>query len=132
MTFLIIFLIFIGIILSIYSFYVERKITASSNYKAVCDINDKVSCSKAFTSKYGKLGGLPNSVYGVLFYLIIFFLVYVGNFELLFYLSLLGFLGSLVLAYLLYFKLEDFCLVCSSIYLVNFLLFLFSWIKFYG
>jgi vitamin-K-epoxide reductase (warfarin-sensitive) len=132
MTFLINLFAFIGFVLSLYSFYVERKLIVSSNYHPICDINDKVSCSKAFTSRYGKLGGLSNSVYGVLFYLIIFFLVYVGNFELLFYLSLLGFLGSLVLAYLLYFKLEDFCLVCSSIYLVNFLLFLFSWIKFYG
>ena len=55
---------------------------ADENYVALCDIDETVSYSKVFTSKYGKGFGLvellngdenhplnqPNSLYGIIFY----------------------------------------------------------------
>ncbi len=40
----------VGILLSAYALYVDRKIDRKADYKAVCDINDRVSCSRAFKS----------------------------------------------------------------------------------
>ena len=46
-----IFLCYAGLALSIYSFYVEYKKENDSNYEALCDINERVSCSSVFMSK---------------------------------------------------------------------------------
>jgi vitamin-K-epoxide reductase (warfarin-sensitive) len=43
-----------GIVLSSYAYYVEGSKSADENYVALCDINENVTCSKVFNSKYGK------------------------------------------------------------------------------
>ena len=117
----------IGILLSLYAFYVEIKSLKSAKYKAVCDISNKVSCSRAFSSKYGKTFGISNSIYGMVFYIIILSLAVLNQINYIFYLSLLAVIGSIYLAYLLYFKLKDFCIVCTLIYIINILLLIFSY-----
>ncbi|XP_047469780.1 vitamin K epoxide reductase complex subunit 1-like [Penaeus chinensis] len=128
----------LGVALSLYALYVEFLKEADENYEAMCDINSYISCSKVFTSKYGRGFGIvgeylgkdhimnqPNSIPGIMFYILILALgeirsptaakiqrglVFTSNFM------------SLYLAYLLYFILHDFCIVCVSTYIVNFLL----------
>lgn len=41
----------LGISLSAYAFYVETKAEGDNDYKALCDINEKMSCSKVFLSE---------------------------------------------------------------------------------
>ncbi|RWS00215.1 vitamin K epoxide reductase complex subunit 1-like protein [Dinothrombium tinctorium] len=62
-----------GLTLTLYTLYVELQHERNRNYKALCDINEHMSCTKAFTSRYGKGFGLfdtqshfniPNPVYG--------------------------------------------------------------------
>jgi len=119
----------VGLLLSIYSVYVKKKISKIKNYKALCDISKNVSCTKAFSSKYGSLVSLPNSVYGIFFYLIIIFLANYGLFSFIFYLSLIATIGSIYLAYVSYFKLKNYCVVCGGVYVINFLIFIFSYLK---
>lgn len=119
----------IGFILSCYALSVEIKHYKIQNYKAACDIKENVSCTKSFSSKYGRIGILPNSVYGIFFYFIVFALDYFKYFNYLFYLSVISFIGSVYLAYASYFKLKNFCLVCTSIYMVNLLLLIFSYLQ---
>jgi vitamin-K-epoxide reductase (warfarin-sensitive) len=111
-----------GFFLSVYALYVERKHAKNQRYKAVCDINEKASCTKAFASKYGKTFGMPNSAYGMVFYAAIFILLFLGFYDYVFYLAILAMMGSVRLAYVLYFKLKDMCIVCTSIYVVNILI----------
>jgi len=121
----------IGIILSIYALYVEYKKSKNKNYQAACDISDNSSCTKAFLSSYGKILGIPNSALGIIFYLIIIILSLFNTYNnIIFYLSVISFIGSLYLAYILYFKLKNFCLVCNAIYVVNILLLIFSYLRF--
>ncbi|MCH7568535.1 MAG: hypothetical protein IIA87_03865 [Nanoarchaeota archaeon] len=120
----------LGFLLSFYALYIEKKYEKSKKYKSLCDISEKVSCTKAFSSKYGKLFGLSNSVYGMIFYLVILLLSFY-NITYIFYLSMLAVIGSVYLAYVLYFKLNNFCLVCSGIYLVNIILLIFSYLEVY-
>ncbi|XP_047124320.1 vitamin K epoxide reductase complex subunit 1-like protein 1 [Hydra vulgaris] len=69
---------FLGVLISLYTLYVEIHALADKNYKAMCDINENVSCTKVFLSKHGKGFGLigpilgensalnlPNPVYGI-------------------------------------------------------------------
>jgi len=118
-----------GFLLSLYALYVERKSAKSKTYKPICDINDRVSCTKAFSSKYGRLAVLPNSLYGMFFYPAVFVLAQYEFITYIFYLSILSVLGSLYLAYVMYFKIKTICLVCSGIYLTSILLLIFSYAR---
>ena len=117
----------IGFWLSFYAYYVEKSASKNKNYKPVCDISKEISCTKAFTSKYRKLLGKSNSFFGMFFYPVVYFLFSLNFFSLVFLLSILSALGSVYPAYLSYVKLKTFCLVCTSIYLINFLLLFFSY-----
>ena len=117
----------VGFLLSIYAYYVEKKSEKNKEYKAICDLSENMSCNKAFTSEYGKLMGISNSIYGIFFYILILLLIQYNYLNYVFYLALLSVLGSIYLAYISYFKLKNFCLVCTSIYTVNILLLIFSY-----
>lgn len=112
----------LGLLLSIYALHTEYRLRKNRGYKPVCDISKDFSCSKAFLSEYGKLGGISNSLGGIFYYSAILLLqIFAPNFIL--PLTLVGFLGSIVLAYLSIVKLRTFCLVCNAIYIINTLLF---------
>lgn len=101
----------------------------------MCDISSHMSCSKVFTSKYGRGFGLlghiigfdsnynqPNSVFGVIFYssIIIFGFLEGPTFaKINIGLGVLSNIGSLYLACILYFVLNDFCVVCVTTYVIN-------------
>ncbi|CAF0719632.1 unnamed protein product [Brachionus calyciflorus] len=135
----------IGLLIALYSYYVKVKYLKNPNqFRAWCDINDKMSCSKVITSKYGsgfgivgKLFGensslnVSNSLLGGVFYgLQIVFTFYNENDLVQFFgfsSSFLSIVGSIYLAYILYFVLKDFCIVCNLSYLVNAFIFYFNW-----
>ena len=119
----------VGLLLSFYALKVERRKKKRKNYNPVCDINENISCTKAFTSEYNSIAGISNAWYGILFYAILIFLANYSLINYIFFLALLSFLGSIYLAYLSYGKLKTFCFVCSSIYLINLLIFILAWIK---
>ena len=117
----------IGFLLSLYAIYVERMVKYDKNYKAICDISEKISCSKAFASGYGKIFfGISNGIIGTIFYALIAALNFYGLTNFIFYLSVLSVIGSIYLAYILNFKVKTICLVCYSIYIINILLLIFS------
>ena len=116
----------IGFLLSLYSLRTEKKVEQDPGHRAVCDINDRVSCTATFKSKWGKHFGVANGVYGIGFYVVVFILAMLAQIPIILYLSILAILGSLYLAYILYFKLKKICLICSSLYAVNILLLVFS------
>ena len=118
----------VGIILSAYTLYIGYKTKKDSSYKAVCDISNKMSCTRTFHSSYGKTLGVPNGWWGLLFYILIIGLSVFGCYNLVLYAAIFGVLYSARLAYILYFKLKNFCLVCNGIYLVNILLLIFAWL----
>ena len=116
----------LGLLISLYAFKIEYTLKRNKKYKALCEFNEKVSCSKAIKSKYGHLAGISNSIVGLFFYALIFILISLNLNNLVFYLVTLGFLGSIYLAYLSLIKLKTLCLICNSIYLINILLLIFS------
>ena len=133
----------IGLLLSCYALYVEHKAVAamtidpSKPYVAACDLSSTVSCSKVFTSKYGRMLSYfgfvekdsvldqPNAALGILFYGIALMLPTwkfipsgvrrVG----MFLASFLSCASSAWLGYILVTVLNDICVVCVSTYVCN-------------
>ncbi|MFH1917299.1 MAG: vitamin K epoxide reductase family protein [Nanoarchaeota archaeon] len=116
----------IGILLSVYAYYVEQHARRLRSYKALCDFSSKISCTKVFTSRYSKILGVSNSLIGVVYYAIVFVLSAGGVYSVLVPLTLLGVIASIVLAYLSYFRLKKFCVVCTGTYVINIAIFITS------
>ncbi|KAL2095063.1 hypothetical protein ACEWY4_009782 [Coilia grayii] len=133
----------LGIMLSLYAFHVERENAKDSNYRALCDLSNSISCSKVFTSRWGRGFGLlgsifgndsamnqPNSVYGIIFYILQLLLgmtVSAMAALILMSTSIASVMGSLYLGYILYFVLKDFCVICVTTYALNFILFVLNY-----
>lgn len=114
----------VGLGVCLYGFYVERQLQIDHTYKAACDLSDQASCTKTFLSPWGKLLGVSNIYVGLVFYLGMLVLGVL-------HLTCLAFLGpvgacigSLFLAYILYTKVKTFCLICTSLCVINALLLL--------
>ncbi|OAD54340.1 Vitamin K epoxide reductase complex subunit 1-like protein 1, partial [Eufriesea mexicana] len=120
----------VGFTLSSYAHYIEKAKEKDDLYEAICDISEHLSCTKAFSSEYGKGFGIipetsllymPNAVYGLIFYVLIAILSlwnrYVTS-ALVVTLGICANIGTIYLASILY-KLNNVCVVCVSLYVVN-------------
>ncbi|XP_005180939.1 vitamin K epoxide reductase complex subunit 1-like protein 1 [Musca domestica] len=129
----------LGFLLSAYATYVEINLILNKDYKALCDLAPKISCTAAFSSSYGKGFGFlnnvtsksnilsewnpPNGIFGLIYYAALFATANKNQrlcrvIQFLF--CILSNVMSIYLAYILYI-LDDICVVCISIYVVNFL-----------
>jgi vitamin-K-epoxide reductase (warfarin-sensitive) len=112
----------IGLIICLYGLYIERKAQANHAYKAACDISDQVSCTKTFLSPWGKMLGISNLYVGIAFYVGMIVVGFLDLHYLAFFGAAAACAASVFLAYILYAKVKTFCLLCSSIYVVNIIL----------
>ncbi|KAL8589472.1 hypothetical protein ACOMHN_061683 [Nucella lapillus] len=128
-----------GVLMSVYSLHVEEEKEKNPNYRAACDFNEHMSCSRVLTSKYargfslveGLLGkdhllNARNCYTGIFFYLAypavdLVLTPWLASGVLL-GLSVLGVVTSVYLAYVLFFILKDVCVVCITTYVLNGLL----------
>ncbi|KAK6473412.1 vitamin K epoxide reductase complex subunit 1-like protein 1 [Huso huso] len=133
----------LGILVSFYAYHVETEKERDTGYRAMCDVSDSVSCSKVFTSRWGRgfgvLGSIfgkasamnqPNSVYGLAFYVFQMLLgltVSAMAALILMTTSIVSVLGSLYLGYILYFVLKNFCILCVTTYVLNVILFMLNY-----
>lgn len=115
-----------GFLLSFYGYFVELKLKNNPSYKSVCDISENISCTKPILSKYGQLFFVSNTVVGMAFYALVMLFSFLHFGQFVFVLSCGALGASAVLAYILYFKVRTFCLICNSIYVINIALFLLS------
>ncbi|CAH2222722.1 vitamin K epoxide reductase complex subunit 1 1 [Pelobates cultripes] len=133
----------LGIVLSIYAYHVEREKERDPAYRALCDISEWVRCSTVLSSRWGRGFGMlgtifgkesvmnqPNSVFGLVFYFVQLLLgmtVSAVAALVLMTSSIVSVVGSLYLAYILYFVLKDFCIICITTYVLNFILFIINY-----
>ena len=108
------------------SAYALRIQTRKQRRREVCDFSLTVSCTTVLLDPHGFFFGIPNSLAGMFYYGLVFMLAAVEQFVPLFYFSLIGLLFSASLAYISWWKLRTVCLVCTSVYLINLILFLLS------
>jgi vitamin-K-epoxide reductase (warfarin-sensitive) len=129
---IIILLAIIGFSVSLYAYKVEIRVKHDQEYRPACDISNRISCSKVAKSPYSTLFLISNSLLGLLYYFLIIALTVIHSYVLLFFLSLVGVLASIYLAYLLFFKIKVLCVLCTTVYAVNILICLLSFIQMRG
>lgn len=119
----------LGFLISLYTYNTELNLKKNKRYKPICDVNNKLSCSKTLTSKFGHLAGFSNSLGGIFFYILILILANYNLNNYVFYLSIPGFIGTIYLAYLSLIRLKTYCLICNFIYVINILLLINSYLS---
>ncbi len=117
----------LGLFISVYAFYIEKKLENNKKYSPICDINDRISCKINLTSDYSKFFLVSNSFIGIFFYIMIILLIILNLNLLILIASIPSTIFSIYLAYVSFFKLRNFCLVCTPIYIINFLITLISY-----
>ncbi|XP_048189153.1 vitamin K epoxide reductase complex subunit 1 [Perognathus longimembris pacificus] len=124
-----------GFLLSVYSLHVKAARARDRDYRALCDVGTAISCSRVFSSRWGSGFGLvepvlgadsilnqSNSIFGCIFYTLQLLLGCVqGRWAsiLLLLSSLMSLIGTVYLAWILFFVLHDFCIVCVATYAIN-------------
>ncbi len=112
----------IGFCISVYTYLLERKIKVMPTYKPVCDISDRISCTKPMLSPYANIFFFSNALASTAYYIVVAILAALDAYRLLFFAAIAACLVSVFLGYLLYFKIKSFCILCTSLYIINFLI----------
>ncbi len=117
------------------STWVHYQILRNPLYSSFCDVNSTFSCTEAYTSKYGSVGGVPVALLGVLYFAFVLALIAlcrrsataVQNLAgYVFAISTVGLAAVLYLAYASFFILKAVCLLCVGSYAAVIALFLIS------
>lgn len=114
----------IGFAISMYTYLLEQKIKEKPNYKPACDLSDRISCTKPMKSEYSSLFYFSNAIVGAAFYVMIAVLALMNMHSLLLFATVAGCIVSAFMAYLLYFRVQSVCLLCTALYIINVLLLL--------
>jgi vitamin-K-epoxide reductase (warfarin-sensitive) len=125
----------VGILICLYAIDIEK--SKKPKYARICDINDSMSCTIVLTSKYSHMVQLlfnlhpthilnySNAQYGLLFYTIILLLQFITipHHNLIFFImATSSLIASCGLAWILYNRLHNFCMICVCMYIINTLL----------
>jgi protein-disulfide isomerase/uncharacterized membrane protein len=125
----------LGLAASSASTWVHYRILNDPTYASFCDVNTTLSCTEAYTSRFGAVWGVPIALFGVLFFAFVLGLITLSTRSAatrenlpgyVFALSTLGLAAVLYLAYASYFILNVVCLLCVGTYVAVIGLFLIS------
>jgi uncharacterized membrane protein/protein-disulfide isomerase len=126
----------LGLAASTTSSYVHYKLLTDPSYTSFCDVNPAVSCTQAYLSPYGSIGGVPVALAGVLFFLIVLLLAGLAGRdrsparetvpEYIFALSTVGLAVVFYLGWASYIQLHTFCPLCAGTYVAVIAIFITS------
>ena len=121
-----------GLFFSAWSTWVHYQILRDPLYSPSCDVGAWFSCSDAYTSRFGAIGGVPVALLGVLFFAFVLLLIALCKRAdarqnlpgYVFVASTIGLAGVLYLAYASFFVLKTVCPLCLGTYVAMIALFL--------
>jgi protein-disulfide isomerase/uncharacterized membrane protein len=128
----------LGLGASAASTWVHYRILNDPTYASFCDVNATLSCTEAYTSRFGAVGGVPVAVFGLLFFAFVLGLIAwsrrsaVTRDNLAGYVfasSTVGLAVVLYLGYASYFILNVVCMLCVATYVAVIGLFIVSGIS---
>ncbi len=128
----------VGFAVSLYALAAHLK-GAVTGESLSCDISESVSCTKVFGSEYGEFFGMPLGAFGMAYFGIVLTVAFlpkivevsekwIAQWRLL--VTGIGFATSAVLFYISSFKIHAVCPVCTGIHVINFILFILSYMQF--
>lgn len=115
----------LGLAASSAATYVHYNLIQNPDYASFCDFNSVVSCTDAYRSRYGSIGGVPVAVGGVLFFAWVLLMLWGARGKsaikdsaaaYIFAGSTLGLAVVLYLAYASFFVLHEVCPLCVATY----------------
>jgi len=125
----------LGLMASTASAFVHYQLINDPTYASFCDMNATFSCTEAYSSQYGSLGGVPVAVFGAIFFAFVLSLVAMcasspaaaNNLSgYVFAVSTVGLAVVLYLAYASFVILKAVCVLCVGTYVAVIGLFLLS------
>jgi len=117
-----------GAAFSVYSTYHHRELKAAGATDAACNINQTINCDAVASSVYSEIMGIPLGVWGTAYFaalLVLLGTALVGhrssreNLQAYSLLVGIGFIVSIILGGISFFKIGAVCLVCIGIYAVT-------------
>ena len=118
------------------STYVHYQLTQDPGYTSFCDINERVSCTQVYLSRFGSVGPVPVALLGAFWFGLVLLLTVAGgrgSSELgenvggyLLVLSTLGLAVVLFLGYVSFTELGTLCVLCAVVYVAVVGIFLLS------
>jgi uncharacterized membrane protein/protein-disulfide isomerase len=125
----------LGLAASSTSGYVHYRLLTQPSYTSFCDVNETVSCTQAYLSRYGSFMGVPVALAGVAFFALVLALAAAARGKThaadsapgyIFALSTVGFAFVLYLGWASYVVLKAFCMLCAITYVAVIALFIIS------
>jgi uncharacterized membrane protein len=125
----------LGLVASAASTWVHYQLLRNPSYASFCDVSATVSCTEAYTSRFGSVAGVPVAVLGVLFFAFVLGLIAICSRSAsaspnlpgyVFALSTAGLAVVLYLAYASFVVLKAVCMLCVGTYVAVIGLFLLS------
>lgn len=108
------------------STYVHFQLLSDPGYASFCDINASVSCTQVYQSRYGTVFDIPVALGGVIWFLGVLLLAFAGAYApeesktnvagYLLVWSTLGLAVAMYMAYLSFFVLSTYCVLCVAVY----------------
>jgi len=125
----------LGLAASSASTWVHHRILNDPTYASFCDVNATVSCTEAYSSRFGSVAGVPVALFGVWFFAFVLCVLMLGSQSTtaapnlpgyVFALSTVGLAAVLYLAYASFIILKAVCVLCVGTYVAVIGLFLIS------
>jgi uncharacterized membrane protein/protein-disulfide isomerase len=126
----------LGLVASSAAAYTHYHILYDPTYRSFCDVNETISCTQVYQSRYSTVGGMPVAIFGALWFVVAGLLSVAGLRAretvresvpgYLFALSTLALAVILYLGYASFFLLKAVCLLCLTTYAAVIGLFLVS------
>ncbi len=125
----------LGLVASSASTWVHYQLLKNPDYSSFCDVSASVSCTEAYTSRFGSVAGVPVALFGVLFFVFVLGLIALCSRSAsasqnlpgyVFALSNAGLAVVLYLAYASFVVLKAVCVLCVGTYIAIIGLFLLS------
>ena len=117
----------IGLVAAVSSTYIHLQLVADPTYSSFCDVNQTVSCTQLYQSRYGSVLGIPVALGGVFWFGVVLLLVFadlrgpVGSRENIasYFLvwTTVGLSVAMYMAYASIFVLGAFCILCGVVYI---------------
>ncbi len=116
----------LGLAASVTATYTHYQLLRHPGYLSFCDVSPTVSCSQAYTSRYGSVAGVPVALLGLIWFALVTWLAAAarrgpaafrenaGSY--LFVLATIGLAVILYLGYTSFFVLKTVCLLCLTTY----------------
>jgi uncharacterized membrane protein/protein-disulfide isomerase len=127
----------VGLAAAATSTYVHHRLLTVPNFTSFCDVNSTVSCTQAYLSSYGELGGVPVAIFGALYFAAVLALAALGWRPVakaasyapayIFALSVPALAFVAYLAFAAFFILHAFCILCAITYVAVIGIAIVSW-----